>query len=193
MKIALEDNEINIDGDNHSFATPYEITINQCHVKNIMFYTGEFVMHLDISETEAQTTLSTFVNNIAKKCNVETQLNINNIVVKLNFDKIKASGTNIEAIKKNPYLLKGANVDVTLDWTDFIIRENNMSVSLWLTSININELQNDPPSHQKNAPTRSQVTLDTVIRETSIPTLDPSVASDLFYSHENFNLSYKIE
>jgi hypothetical protein len=187
--IILDDNKINQSGSIFSFDTPYEITINDSEVKNIIFHQGGFILHIDISLTEAQQTLSQFVTNIAEICGLKKTISINNIAVKIDFDTVKLEGSDTGMVRKNPYTLKDGRVDITLDWTNFLIENNNMSVNLSLSAVNIIELK----SAEVAAVAEPKNSLMTLLHETSVNTLNNDVAPDLFLTHQPFNVSYHLE
>ena len=187
--IVLDDNKIVQSGITFTFDTPYEITINDSEVKNIIFHQGEFLLHIDISLTEAHKTLSEFVTNIGESCGLNKTININNIAVKIDFNKVKLDGNNTERVRKNPYSLKEGRVDITLEWTDFLIENNDMMVNLSLSSVNVIELKKE--THAENKPQKNSLML--LLEETSVKTLNNSVAPDLFSMHEPFNVSYHLE
>jgi hypothetical protein len=184
----LDDNKIVQSGAIFSFGTPYEITINDSEVKNIIYHQGGFILHIDISLTEAQQTLSQFVTKIAEICGLKKTIRINNIAVKIDFDTVKLEGSDTGMVRKNPYTLKDGRVDITLDWPDFLIENNNMSVNLLLSAVNIIELKS-----QTNEVVEPKNSLMTLLHETSVNTLNSDVAPDLFLTYQSFNVSYHLQ
>lgn len=196
-EIILDDNKIIQNGLKFIFDTPYEITINDSEVKNIVFHQGEFILHIDISSTEAQQTLSEFVGNIATICKdncpgtsgLNSDINISNIAVKINFDTIRLTGNTKDQVKKNPYSLKGGSVDIILEWTDFVVQNQNMAVNLLLSSLNINSLVSNSPQMTRN----TNPNFMSLLKETATKTLDNKMAPEMFLQYTPFNLSYHLE
>ena len=196
-EIILDDNKIIQNGTKFRFGTPYEITINDSEVKNIIFHQGEFILHIDISLTEAQQTLSEFVGNIASICrdncsgisDLNSSIIISNIALKIDFDSVRLSGISpeyVDLVRKNPYSLKGGSVDVILEWSDFVVKDENMAVNLQLSSLNVNNLE------QKTA-TPPSPNFISLLKETSTKTLDNKMAPEMFLQYTPFNISYSLE
>lgn len=171
------------DGRTHySFLSPYEITINDCLVKGVIKRATGYILHIDISGTEAQRTLSDFITDIATTVGLVKEINIHNIALDLCMDSIVlnlADNPNpspiINMIHQNPQLLRGCQADVVIEWSSFFTKNGDMGVNLTLTHLTVSNIT--CPSQNQNP--RLPNVLD-IIRNTSAKTIDPLHAPILY-------------
>ena len=203
-EIILDDNKIIQNGTKFRFSTPYEITINDSEVKNIIFHQGEFILHIDISATEAQQTLSEFVSNIASICrdncpgisDLNSDISISNIALKIDFDSVSLAGSKpeyVNSVSKNPYTLKGGIVDIILEWSNFVVKDQNLAVNLLLSTLNVNNLEQKPSAPIYNTIKSYDSGFMSLLKETSTKTLDNKMAPEMFLEYTPFNVSYILE
>jgi hypothetical protein len=164
----------------YSFRSPYEITINNCQVKGVITRAADPtipILHIDISETEAQQTLSDFVTDIATSVGLKKAININNIALYLdiNFVVLHGRGDDQAAmIRQKPQLLRGCSCDIVIEWSSFYITKGEMCVNLKLTHLSVlDEIPLQSPS-----PGRPDVLK--IIEDTSAKLIDPSLAPKLY-------------
>jgi hypothetical protein len=128
----------------YTFRSPYEITINDCVIKNIITSGSAPIVQIDISGTDAQQTLSDFVTDIAATVGLDKQINISNIAVEFHLDDIIITllenddeSTVIELLHTTPQLLHGHQVDIVIEWSSFFVKDADMGVNLALTQLTV--------------------------------------------------------
>lgn len=181
--------EVGVEVEYYTFGSSYEITINECLVKNVINRVNGFpILHIDISETAAQQTLSDFVSEVADAVKLEKHININNIGLSLDFNNIEVialEDDDVQRFKTQPSLLRGLRVDIVIEWTSFTIERNalNMGVNLVLTQLTIIDQIPEPEPRPK------PLDVLTIIRETAPKMISDEQASELFQSLDCDSLS----
>lgn len=178
--ISFNDNQIiktsaDAETQHYKFRSPYEISIAECLVRNIIHRSGQHhLIHLVISGTEAHTTLSNFVTEVAKVVGLDKTINISNIVLELDFNHIKliCDPSNTEIIMDDPGILKNTYIDIVIDWLTFYISSGNMGVQLSLSQITAPNL---------------------CIHNASPKIIPPDQAPELYKSISSFNITFDIK
>jgi hypothetical protein len=129
----------------YKFLSPYEICIKECLVRNITVRAGQRLIHLDMTGTEAQKTLSDFVTEVAKTVGLDKTVDISNILLELDFNNIRldCNPTYAETIIDDPFVLKNTHIEVVIDWVAFNVLSGDMGVQLSLSQITVNKPLNE--------------------------------------------------
>lgn len=195
--ISFRDNQIiktSEDANRHhyKFRSPYEICINECLARNIIVRPGQRFIHLDVTGTDAQKTLSNFVTEVAKTVGLDKTVNINNILLELDFNSVKldCDPMHMEMIIDDPCVLKDTHIEAVIEWAAFNVLSEDMGVQLTLsqiTVIKLNEREVTRCNHSKQTPKLSDV-----IRNTTPNIVPQNQAPDLYKSLLPFNITFEI-
>lgn len=193
--ISFRDNQIIIDAkrQHYKFRSPYEICINECLVRNIIVRPGQRLIHLDVTGTEAQKTLSNFVTEVAKSVGLNKTVNINNILLELDFNSVKldCDPMHTEMIIDDPCVLKDTHIEIVIDWAAFNVLSEDMGVQLTLSQITVNLLNEREVArynHGKQIPKLSDV-----IRDATPNIVPQNQAPDLYKTLLPFNITFEIK
>lgn len=186
---------IDTDIEYYKFKQPYEINIDDCLIATILATSpSSYVLHIDITGTDAQQTLSDFVTDIAHRVGLDKTITISNMA--LDFEPetvpIMASEDELQDIIQNPTVLEGLHVNVVIEWDTFHVQvqEGNLGVSLHLTEITLQEpLPYDADEHPY---AHEPIDIMDVIRETSQTIIPPERAPELYKVSETCSLKFKL-
>lgn len=181
----------------YRFRSPYEINVDDCVVKGIVRDRLSYIIHIDISETAAQSTLSEFITNVAASVGINKTITVNNIALNLNMDAItmdkdgrmdgeemkRSEGGYLDCIKQNPQMLRECTVNVTFDWPAFTVDTNmDMGVNLILTRLHVHSIHG----------TCARPDVLKIIQDTTPKPVDPSLVPKLYENVPEISIQYCI-
>jgi len=146
-----------------------------------------------VTGTEAQKTLSNFVTEVAKTVGLDKTININNILLELDFNSVRldCDPMHMEMIIDDPCVLKDTHIEVVIDWATFNVLSEDMGVQLTLSQITVNKLLNKREvaryNHGKQTPKLSDV-----IRDATPNIVPQNQAPELYKSLLPFNITFEI-
>jgi hypothetical protein len=199
--IQFHDNSIEKTPDGYFFEAPYEVSIDDCEIKNIIESGGLTYIHVDISGTEAQETLGIFITEVAQVCHLEKDISISNIllVIPPDLDIDSSKGQDLSFLRRmhasepgtypNLVVLKDHNADLVMEWVSFQILNGDIRVNLVLTDIMINDMVTPP------RPTVPTLSLMDILKASTVEIIDAtSINTDLNTQiTDDFSVYYSID
>jgi len=181
--VYLEDNVITCDNTyTYSFQSPYEISIDDCLIENIVRVGSKYNISLNISETEAYEAINDFIKEISSKIGLDKDKdkNINKFDIIIDLHQI--TSLDEDEIRRRPNIFNNIKANIVLDWDKFYVQDNNMELNLILTHIFI--LQ----------PIKNPLNVLEIIKNTCPKTINPSDAKKLYINDDSqLHISYYIK
>ena len=150
----------------YRFQSSYEISINDCRVRGSINRNGKKYVHLDLTGSEAQTTISNFVTEIAASVGLKRDIKISNLALELD----------------GPIVHRG-RADVVIEWTSFTVDGQDIILNLKLTSIT--QTTTKPKLEPKLEP-KPEPPLD------CFKPIDPKLVPKLYQTEKGINISINL-
>jgi len=178
MNIVYQDNIIiQTQPGHYHFQSSYEIAINDCLVRGIIFRDGHPLIHLDISDTEAHETVSKFVTEIAAAVGLVKDIKISNLAL--------AAPQHL----KLKHILKKQYADVVIEWKSFVIDEQNIQLDLSLTEIKFKGYVPEAPQSPQG---RGGVGVLDLIKKCAVKPVEPELVPKLYIMESDIRITFEL-